>query len=295
MAPALWPQLVLKENQLALCGDWPEMEQFGHRRFVWVFARFLKRARHSLINRPKRPLWIWEPQSILPEKGHYPPRVFVRKRISEISNKTHFICRYERGFPQQKILFLIDKWSGQETQRYVRTLGERETEASFSFQPRRVERALVKIGINLLAYLCKKTPITESTFPAAVRFVRHDRGGGPPSDLTGFAPAQITRKVLECRPKHHTFRLTYHTGAWVLECAFYEGKLGAVTAFPGPNKEPWLRADILVPIGASKWVIKRSNLVMSNRIEGTWSDFWTPDENIRNIRTGIRVEKPRVI
>lgn len=293
-APVLWPQVVLEAKGPMFHADLEEVQKVGPQIYLKKFLLHLTRARNTLRDGSKRPRWIWEPVAQPPRRGRLPPRVYSRHSFDELSDKVHFQCKYLGHVDKKRILWSLDNWRPFERRmQFKECFGVRDPEAQCSFQPRCVMRALVKIGINLLAYVCKETVVSQDTFPEACSFVLHEDASGPCQADCGFVVNKDIRG-LECPEKCHRFRLT-HTDHWCLDCAFFGGRIGATVAFQGPSGEPWARADITVPLGSNKWTINTSPIFLPRRMRVEWKD-WSkvvPSVPIGNVETHGRVESSR--
>lgn len=292
--PVLWPQIILDEERSVFRADVAEVQELGWERSVRVFDTHLLAARKSLDSGAKRPLWIWEPRETPPDRGRYPPRVFCRRRISQLNPRSHFQCRYLRNAEQGDILRRIDTWCARKGQLVLeQTVGVRDPEAHLSWSPRYVVRALVKIALNTLASICKNTLVIRDTFPEAVRFVLDEEGGELDWRRYGFVVNEDIA-FLECPKGAHRLDLTYGAG-WSFVASFFGGRAGAFVNFPGPNSELWSHALVTLPLKSPKVSLKTSRIVVP-RVLHVESVDWRrviPSVPASNVRGGVTYRRRR--
>ena len=211
------------------------------------------------------------------------PRVFAPHPLAELSERSSFVCRYVSPETKETVLARFDGLDFEGDWRFADFVGVIDLEACLSFEVRAVFRAIIKIGLNLLAAYCSRTHVTRTTFPEAMSLVLDDIGPGPSMRDCGFVAARDTR-TLECPPGAHKFRLTHYEN-WGLDCAFFGGRIGATVAFPGQCNEDWLRADIVAPLGSDDWTAKFSRIVLPR--------YMSVSNDIREIAASLRVGQSR--
>ena len=302
LEPGLWPQVILSEGKAPMFrADADEMLRIGPEKYFREFYRLLMDARNDLRSRKKRPRWIWVIERQAPRRGIFPPRVFTRNTFKELDDKTHFECKYPPGVDQARILAQLDEWRPLRGRlKFGQSWGVKDPEAKLSFRPSYVLRALVKIGINLLAWCCEKTVVNKDSFPDAVDFVLNDRcwpeAGRSFERSFGFV---VNEDIADLKSPDdvHKFRLTHavHWGrdCWRLDCAFFGGRVGAVVAFPGPNYETWRTAIIAAPVGAATWSVERFETIVIRRMRIELGDLSKiiPSIPIANPEWGFRLER----
>ena len=294
MSPRIWPQLMLWGDNVTFHADLKELHQVGSDKYYRKFLANAKRARNSLRNDHRRPKWIWERVRKRPRRGRYPPRIFTPHRYKDIHDSISFICRYHGEENQEQILWLFDhRVSLKGRFQLCECVGVRDPETQFPLAIRKILRAFVKIGINLLAFVCDHTEVNKDTFKDAVDFVLHDRGQGPSPEDSGFV-VNADIQALGRPQKAHRFRLTYD-GNWILDCAFFEGRIGATVAFPGPNHESWRRVDIEAPLHSHDWSIEKSAILLPRNLHVEWYDLARiiPSVQIKTVDASLRVERAR--
>jgi len=302
-SPALWPQVTLFDwKPLMFRADYEELIRVGPENYLKRFHHYLIRARNSLREKRTR-RWWWRPVELLPRRGQLPPRIHAKHTFEQLNDKTTFICTYPRNFDTGWILWKLDNWHiGNGRSRTEQSWGVHDPECQASFLPRYIVRALVKTGINLLAWLRREgyfrnTIITKDTFPEAVKFARYDQywRHAPPEMSSGFVkPKDIDD--LSGDATSHRFRLSFisstqgMSGWWKLDCAFFGGQIGATASFPGLNAEAWNTAIITAPIMHKKtqdkkpWEVQILSVSVVRQMKTYWSNFMevTPAVPIQN-------------
>jgi hypothetical protein len=141
-----------------------------------------------------------------------------------------------------------------------------DPEAATSYRPRWTLRALVKIGINLLAYVMGDDFRRES-FSDAIQYVLNDTGEGPASNECGFMNKETT-ETLACPQGAHKFRLQYDRN-WTLDCSFFGGIVGATVSFPGCSWGEIRHIEVLAPLGSNEWKVSKSLVLIPRRPQVT--------------------------
>ena len=267
----LWPQVVFDRGDRLFIADLQELCAVGPKRYFRKFVRCLIKARRTVDSGD--PLWIWRRVTRAPRRGRFPPRVYARHTYDELSDRIHFVCKYLDRRDRERVLSSLDMWDplgkGLELDEGI---GIIDPEGLWCYQPRRVLRALVKIGINLLSHICKRTSVNKYTFTSAVAFVLDDHGRGSSMADSGFVRNEGAQ-AMGCPKRAHKFHLSYGRN-WALDCAFFGARIGATVAFPGPNHEWWRRAEITMPLGEPALQIQTSRiLVPRSGMCVEWSDM----------------------
>jgi hypothetical protein len=231
--------------------------------------------------------------------GHrFAPRVFTRHTISEIAKNIRdqsFILRYASAEdlrfalrsmshmdPSRKSQF--SRWS-QSKMSYFPTI-------SMNFNMGLTLRAMMKIGVNLLAAYCSKTPVDCESFRGVTRLIL---GRDHPQPMlfasNGFVGAGGIQDIAQTGC--HTFRLTYLNGEWRVYSSFFGGRIGSVVSFPGPNREEWNTLGIVAPIRSRNWTAKPSQLYQPLGVRVQWSDNsdLTPTLKMQYRKSSILVER----
>ena len=154
----------------------------------------------------------------------------------------------------------------------MRSTSTKEGQQQALYWVDQVLRALVKIGINLLAFYCQRTVVSRDTFPAAVAYVLGQAPLGLLQDECGPV-VHGDMDHLQCPKGAHRFRLT-HDQTWALDCAFFGGRVGATVCFPGPNCEGWRTADVTAYYAVQrKWEFDTLQLILPRNVRIEWADW----------------------
>jgi hypothetical protein len=152
-------------------------------------------------------------------------------------------------------------------------------------------RALMKIGLNLIAVYCPNTPINQETFGPAIRVIR----GQLPVTLpmlqnNGFVHAEDVEEISGA-PNEHCFRLFNVDRMWHVYSSFFGGAIGTYVHLPGPNFEDWNCLDVVTPIRCKEWrETKRSILpIMTRHIEWHNSEKVTPTVKMQKYESKLTV------
>lgn len=287
-----WPQVVLDRDQWGIFFDVEEMEKIGLQIYLETFHRRLLEAVLTVRENNNRPKLRWRSLQNPPRRGRFPPRIFTRHSCDDLSKGISFECRYHGKIDQNQILTTLENWRiDVDDLQESREDGVNDPEQATSYRPRWINRALVKIGINLLAYVMQDE-FPQDKLDEAIRFVRYDAGRGPSSLECGFLRHDVTVQ-LGCPEDAHKFRLQ-HDQNWTLDCSFFGGAIGATIAFPGPRWNKARRVDIVAPIGSNEWEIHQSQvLIPRSPCVTDQIDIMMPSIDIRNVQTRTRVVKQK--
>ena len=283
-----WPQIVLEEDQLIFCYDIQEMDKVGLQVCQKAFHSQLLKAVQTVRREDKKPKLRWRSLPNPPRRGRFPPRVFTRHSCDDLVEDISFECRYHGNIDKNDILSRLEKWHlDNDNMKESRTDGVIDPESATSYRPRWIFRALVKIGINLLAYVMEDKFLPDR-FVDAIRFVRNDIGDGPSGNDCGFLEHDVT-DTLRCPQNAHKFILQ-HDRIWALDCSFFGGIVGATVLFPGPNWNKIRRIEIVAPIGSREWEVHKSQVLIARNIRITDRvDIMMPSVAIRNAQMQTRV------
>jgi hypothetical protein len=226
------------------------------------------------------------------------PRIFAPNSIFEIANSIttqSFILRFvneeDKQFALQAMRNLGD---GQEFKKWTKKPGSHYPTICFFFDICTTFRALVKLGLNLIAAHCPNTPINRESFPTAVRIVRDEAGQIPPKvlEMNGFVHAADIQPI-SAAANSHSFRLVHVDSIWHVYSSFFGGRIGSYVRVPGPNLEVWRCADIVAPLGSKDWTIETSRILpyMQRRVEWSDSRLIAPSLKLQNTVSMISVER----
>ncbi len=284
-----WPQVILDEGQTVFCYDIEEVEKVGQQVCYEAFRKQLITAVQTVRRNDRRPRLRWHSIPNLPKRGRFPPRVFTRHNCDDLHEGISFECRYHGTIDRNDVLSRLEKWQIDLNSTKEMTMeGVIDPEAATSYRPRWILRALVKIGINLLAYVMEND-FQREAFSDAIQFVIRDIGEGPSSNECGFLTKDITES-LTCPHNSHKFILQYD-GNWALDCSFFGGIVGATVLFPGQNWENVRRIEIVAPLGSSDWEVGKSQILIPRqpRVTDRLDDMLKSTTTIRNVQARKRV------
>lgn len=275
----IYPQIVIESGDLHLRCNPREAAEYGQDKFeqTLVEAMFDAFKRHNSGGK-KRGLYF-EPVELelIPKDCRLDPRVFTRHTISEIAKKKHtFIVRYKSNEDKEAALTQLSKLGDwKKMTNWTEKPSSRVPTFSHEFDFGQTLRGLVKIGVNLLAAFCTKTPVSREHFSDPIRLVR---GEYHPNhqlfSFMGFVPAAHLSEIWT-NDKSHAFRLTYVNGGWHVYMSFFGGRLCAFVAMAGPNDEDWQTLDIVAPLKSKDWRLKYSRDMMPIPIAIQWTDLKT--------------------
>jgi len=260
----VWPQIIFDGARLQIGGDAEEVQKFGVENFQDVFVKHMLAAFQTVKKSLKRRRIIFDPvPEKLPSRYRCPPRVFATRSIHDFNNRMHFQCRYRTSRDKRRALHALDNWdSAKRFGEYSTQIGSAFPQFHLHYDGVAVVRSLVKIGLNLLRFLCKDTPVDREHFGEAVEMVLGERAVGRRIvDSNGFVDADSIQG-LECPKDSHAFRLIHDRGWWNVHFAFFAGRVGAFVRFRGPNRETWRTANVVAPIRSTDWQVNTSRLLL---------------------------------
>jgi hypothetical protein len=291
-SPALWPQLVFYDRGWQFRADIAELERIGADKCLAAFYHHAKNARKTLHLSKRKRRWIWELIKTPPKIGRYPARLFTPHALGEFNHKMSFICRYTKAEEQDYFLSRFDNWrKPQNSVKVEKRLGVNNPPFVRSWVPRKVIKALAKIGINLLAYYCKRTEVNLDTFTDTVEFVLHDREPAHGTINGGFVIFEDAA-FLHCPEDCHAVELSGTGALWQVSYAFFGGVINATVSFPGPNFESWGRLVVTAPLNSRDWTADEYK-VAGIRTMKTTLDIraMAPTLPVENVQIFIRYEK----
>jgi hypothetical protein len=271
-----YPQITFERDGPKIRGDMEDMQSIGSENFDHVLIKAAKGAFQRFCRDEKNGLYFEQIHTQIATEGYrYPPRAFTKHPIRTIAraiDKHPFTIRYLTERDKRFALHGFSTLGGKAFNRRSQVMGSRMPAMSVYFDPGVTLRALMKIGVNLLAAYCKKTPISTETFPKVIRLIRGDIHPTPVDVASnGFVRADGLEDI-KGPPGTHTFRLVFVDGEWFVYSSFFGGRIGAFVHFPGPNKEDWNSAEIAAPIGSKAWPFKESRLITPMRVRIEWTD-----------------------
>lgn len=295
-----YPQITFERTGPDVRADREEIKRFGKDDFAGVLFKAARRCFERYRAGEKRALHFEHIQSGVIRNGYrLAPRVFARRSISEIDanvQKQSFILRFSSQDDRRFALSSLENLG--ETRRlknWSEFPGSRLPTFSFFFDMGQTLRALMKLGLNLVAAYCPNTPVNHESFPHPVRVIK-GHFQIPPSVIAdnGFSYADDVKSI-KADDGGHSFRLLHLDGVWHIYSSFFGGEIGASVRFPGPNRESWSCADIVAPMRSKSWTFRPSRILQPLRVRVEWSEarVITPSLDLHNARSAVRVDSAR--
>ncbi|MCH8270607.1 MAG: hypothetical protein IH985_05275 [Planctomycetes bacterium] len=295
LAPVLWPQLVLLGPKTLFLFDQEEAESVGLEDYAKAFYNLIQRSTEKWLTQSKG--IIWERIRQPPIRGRFPPRFFSPHEYADWKRGMTFICRYLDPIEREQIVHAVRRWKPVIRRSTKATsLGVLDPEALLSFQQDLILRALVKIGLNLLAYVISPTDVNSTTFPSATKYARWGTTGMPNPENNGFV-TDHTLSESHCPTDAHKFELVYSNQLWRLVAVFFGGRIGICVRFPGPQITEYVRYGIVAPVKSKDWTVEKSEVYLPSRpISTLWDDLsvMIPSMPIRYRGSEKRVEQRRL-
>lgn len=293
VSPVLWPQLILLGDKILFQFDQEEAERVGLQDYARAFRNLVQQSTEKWLS-DKQGV-IWERIRRMPNRGRFPPRFFSRHAYADWKRGMTFICRYSDPIEQPRI---VQQVRGREPMISRTTkdisLGVADPESLLWYQPQLVLRAMVKVGLNLLAWAVSPSKVNRTSFPVAMQYARWGTGWGPDCQRNGFV-TNPTLSHSNCPTDAHKFELSYF-GGWRLLAVFFGGRIGFLVGFPGPQVEADVRYEIVTPIKSGQWQVEKSELLLPQRnIPTLWDDLsaMIPSMPIRHRGARVRAERRR--
>jgi len=294
-----YPQIIFEPGGPQFRGDGEEIERFGREDYLKVLAKAANNAFKRHAAGEKRVLHFESVQSNIEQRGYrLSPRLFTNHSIFEIAENIRsqsFILHYRSANDVRRAFQVLSRLDNPpKFDRWAQKLGS-PISAMFSyFELGAATRALMKIGINILAAYCEKTTVNVRSFPIAIRLIM----GCFQIDQSVFEKNGFVHSTdlydLGAIAGSHTFRMVYLNNTWKMYSSFFGGRIRAVVDVLGPNKEDWNTLDIVAPIKGKAWRVTKSPLVQPIRdyhIE--WHDVHkiAPSLRLHGSASSLRVEK----
>ena len=291
-----YPQITFERSGPHVRGDAEEFERFGREDATKVLFKAVREC-FGRWCKTDSGLYFERIQSGVIQDGYrFAPRVFTRHTIAEIARNVRnhsFILRYtteaDKNFALNSMSKIgddpkLNTWS-QQRGSYCPTI-------SCYFDVAETLRALMKIGLNLIAAYCTQTPIDHETFAGAVRIIRGEMQMRPVAfQFNGFVHADDIQ-CIKAGDSEHSFRLMHLNGDWHVYSSFFGGRVGTFVRVPGPNREDWNCADIVAPIGSKDWMFSPSPILRNMRVRVAWNgaQALTPSVKLQRSVSAMRVD-----
>lgn len=212
-----YPQITFEHAGPELRGDLEEMLRFGRDNFAKVLTAAARQAFQRYTHGKKGALHFERIESDITSQGYrHPPRIFTRHSIAEIAQNLRsqsFIIRYCTDADRRLALRCLSRFDDPPVfSRWKEKTGTLLPAIGQFFDVGLTVRALLKLGVNLLAAYCIKNPINSDTFPTTISVIR----GTTRVDLDLIAANGFVRAddlvELSAVGQCHAFRLVYHDG-----------------------------------------------------------------------------------
>jgi hypothetical protein len=275
---ACYPQLIFdRDSGVQVYGVPEEFYEIGPEHFAPVLFKAVRQCfQRHLAGR--KSLHLERVQSgLLYEGCRLAPRVFAPRRIGEIAKKINeqsFILRYVNEDDRKFAFQCMDKLDdGRKLSRRITKRGSHTPSVCCYFDVADTLRALMKIGLNLIAAYCPNTPVNAESFGLVKTIIK-----GPVQlmprhfEKGGFIHSEDVQAI-KGAANEHSFRLIYADGAWRIFSCFFGGDIGAYVRLPGPNGEDWNYADIVATIKSKDWRVRTSRILPPmNNVHIEWDD-----------------------
>jgi hypothetical protein len=296
-----YPQITFERRGPEVRGDAEEFLHFGQRDAGRVLFKAVRQA-FARWCKTGSGLHFEHVESGAIENGYrFPPRVFLPHTIGEIARDIHkgkqsIILRFTSEEDKRFALCSMSKLDeSRKFDNWSHNRGSHWPTLACYFDFAETLRALMKIGLNLIAGYCDKTPVDHVTFARAVSIIRGEMQIRPEAlQLIGFVHAEDVQ-CIRAGENDHSFRLMHIDGEWQVYSSFFGGRAGAFVRIPGPNHEDWNCADIVAPIGSKVWEFNPSPILQPLMVRVAWqgSGALTPSVKLQRSASSIRVEVQR--
>ena len=230
------------------------------------------------------------------------PRIFTPHPIGHVARnvrKQSFVLRFgseeDKYFALQSIRNLSDEIR---LRNWIHSRGSHYPTLCVFFDIADTLRALMKLGVNLIAAHCPNTPVNRQSFLSAIRVIRGEAGQIPPRVMmsNGFIHAEDIPDI-KATGREHSFRLVHVEGVWHIYSSFFGGQIGSYVCLPGPNHEDWRCAEIVAPLGSKGWTVRRSPILpYMKRVRVVWKDGMSvmPSVKLQKCVSSLRLEQKRL-
>jgi hypothetical protein len=284
------PQIIFDGEEVQIRADYDDMQAYGQKRFKTDLITYLLEAHRDFKSGTKNRI-VFKP--VAPNEQLFkflrlPPRLFSAKRsVAEIKPGMTFELRYVDAADREKALRRIETLTPdmefpREAVRLTATLGQMR----IRFDQGKVLRALAKIGLNLLAAFCPHTPIDRDHVPDVFDVILGDKIVDDRLKVAnGFVHAENLEPIRVADA--HSF-LLQHTGRrWDILCSLFGGRIGTFVNIPGPNREPWVSARVVLPLTGEFTIEQQSNVYRHVPYTIEWRDIHkiAPTLGVVNVHT----------
>lgn len=210
-----YPQITFERTGPDVRGDYKEVTGFGREEFAKVLFRAIQECFGRYRSGEKGALNFERVRSGVIHEGYrLPPRIYTPHSIAEIAGnirKQSFILRFESEEDKHFVLeSLPNLANGRHLNKWTHKPVSHYPMICLFFDMGATMRALMKLGLNLIAACCPNTPVDHQSFANAVGVIRDEAGQIPPQVLllNGFVHAEDIQAI-KATGNAHSFRLVH--------------------------------------------------------------------------------------
>lgn len=299
-----FPQVVSDRKGPHARGDFEECCEFGREDYSPVLFQAVRHCFGRYRSGEKGALHFERVRSDI-ERGGYrlPPRIFTRASISAVAQnirKQSFVLRFGSEEDMGLVLdSLPNLGNSRQLNKWAIMLGTYSPTISFFFDVGETMRALMKLGLNLIAAFCPNTPVNHRSFADPIEVIRGEvQIPARVVSANGFVHAEDIHAI-SAPGNAHSFRLAHVDDQWHVFSSFFGGRIGTHIRVPGPNHEEWKSADIVAPLRSKNSEVSTSPILpfMKNpRVAWRNASVITPSFKLRNSESSLvvgRVKKKK--
>jgi hypothetical protein len=296
-----YPQLTFERSGPHLRGDVKEVTRFGREGFEKLMVAAIRRAFQRYNAGERKALHLERIHTDVKSRRYrYPPRVYTTHSLCEIARDVYnqsFILRFSS---QEDLRFALTSLSrfdaAQPFKEWSQNIGAHLPAFSHFFDMGLTVRALMKIGINLLAAYCQKTRVSDETFGNVIHVIRGDADVHQ-SDLSANGFTRLAKPQNEMMDvRSHYFKIVYLDRHWIVYSGFFGGRINTVVTLLGPNDEAWNTLEIVAPLKNKKWQTQFSSIIQPVKVQVEWNDISkiVPSLKLQHSHSQVVVEeRPR--
>ncbi len=291
-----YPQIIFEQSGAEVRGDSEEFLRFGREDASKVLFRAVRRCFDKYRAGEKGVLHFERVRSLaVRDEYRLAPRIFTPHSIDEVANNIRnqsFILRFSSAEDKRFALYSLSKLGDASRLRnWGRMRGSYYPMVSTFFDLDSTMRALMKLGLNLIAAFCPNTPVNHESFKSAVRMILGKAGQIPPEIVmsNGFVHAEDIQTI-NASDNAHSFRLVHIEDMWHVFSSFFGGNVGSYVRVPGPNHENWRCADITAPLRSKNWKVRTSPLIPYMKVRVEWNNgrVVIPSFKLHNAQSSLR-------
>ncbi len=293
-----YPQITFERSGPALRGDWEEFRRFGPDASKVLF-RAVRHCFGRYRDGEKGAFHFERVRSGATCDGYrLAPRIYTPHPIDHIAANIRtqsFVFRFATEEDKHFVLQALPNLSdGSRLTKCEYKPGSHTPRMGLFFDIGDTMRALMKLGLNLIAAHCPQTPVNHQSFKNVIRIIRNEAGQIPLSLMlsNGFVHAEDVQAI-KAPGNGHSFRLFHADGKWHVYSCFFGGQVGSYVQVPGPNHEEWRSADIVAPLGSKDWKVSTSHILpfMKPRVEWNDGSIVMPSFKLQNSVSSVHVER----